>query len=129
MNRRKNCDSRTKIYIPLWFYSNFFTRKFLCYHNGIYIPLWFYSNKNIVYVDTDSCKFTFHYGSILIQQIRPNRVFIIIYIPLWFYSNLWEKLSKDYESRFTFHYGSILIWQNLYVKSIYVNLHSTMVLF
>ena len=54
-------------------------------------------------------RFTFHYGSILIDNTHDISHLSDIYIPLWFYSN--ESIKKIFEERkkFTFHYGSILI--------------------
>ena len=56
--------------------------------SAIYIPLWFYSNLTSSLNFPVEVKFTFHYGSILIEEglIVPSTIV-----------------------SFTFHYGSILM--------------------
>ena len=84
------------IYIPLWFYSNMAKNLLNQINSGIYIPLWFYSNTMLILFFLCNFKFTFHYGSILIEIGRLALIGWLIYIPLWFYSNadLEKQLSE-----------------------------------
>ena len=56
------------IYIPLWFYSNQKRSLSIQPTTYIYIPLWFYSNVFAGAVNLAVYLFTFHYGSILMNQ-------------------------------------------------------------
>ena len=140
------------IYIPLWFYSNFFA--FFCHWIivDIYIPLWFYSNNLNQLTSFLWSEFTFHYGSILIFGWGNNGWggfrFTFHYGSILIYK--YQKKGPAAKV-FTFHYGSILIktrtWRiksDFILKSrygyfvlinkkrlllIFLNLHSTMVLF
>ena len=118
------------IYIPLWFYSNvckFWKRIILkrdlhstmvlfkqnpmqvyITQDSIYIPLWFYSNEAYNSFGELINRFTFHYGSIQIRTTTQPQPLVQIYIPLWFYSNCIT---------------------NVRAKLLFLDLHSTMVLF
>ena len=43
---------------------------------NIYIPLWFYSNQGKPGWNAKALIFTFHYGSILIEKVAQQRVWI-----------------------------------------------------
>ena len=57
-----------RIYIPLWFYWNMFSIKWVICLVCIYIPLWFYWNKFTFCFQVFYARFTFHYGSTEIRR-------------------------------------------------------------
>ena len=81
-------SSFLKLYIPIWFYSNFIAPPTQCRFTTLYIPIWFYSNNVHIIV--------FHNIAIL-------------YIPIWFYSNAMLNLAPPLILSFTFQSGSIQI--------------------
>ena len=97
---------------------------------SIYIPLWFYSNDTETTTVFKYPKFTFHYGSILIEP--PKNIYSNPVLFTFHYGSILISISRITECFFiifTFHYGSILI-RILYNKfRASENLHSTMVLF
>ena len=99
------------IYIPLWFYSNIntpaakITTKIFTFHYGSILI------NQPSFPCVPCLIFTFHYGSILISEaLRSSASYSVIYIPLWFYSNSFPFDLDLVQDKFTFHYGSILIW-------------------
>ena len=55
------------LYIPIWLYSNSFSKQDSSLSRALYIPIWLYSN-------VDKC---------------PSACYItVLYIPIWLYSNL-----------------------------------------
>ena len=99
-----------QIYIPLWFYSNRYKGEEIMSSSAIYIPLWFYSNLTSSLNFPVEVKFTFHYGSILIEEglIVPSTIvsFTFHYGSILI---LTKSTTEVLSSSFTFHYGSILI--------------------
>ena len=76
------------IYIPIWFYSNYFPSERKQCEIIIYIPIWFYSNR---------------------KGVKLSNSITGIYIPIWFYSNCQTGTKKRQSLLFTFQYGSIQI--------------------
>ena len=87
---RKEQETKIKLYIPFWIYSNKGQRQVAVHHKWLYIPFWIYSNLHRY--------FSFVQGSRL-------------YIPFWIYSNNFSRLTKvSLFLFFTFHSGYILMY-------------------
>ena len=82
------------IYIPVWFYYDFTCPITGSSISPIYIPVWFYYDPADTFPAALLYLFTFQYGSIMTNTVRPG-AFVI--------------------NSFTFQYGSIMTFPaNLY---------------